>query len=505
MGRRSGATAILIALAREAARQQRLAVAEEERRHREAERLQRMRLKEEAASARLALASQREMERLAKARYIENREDEVQELNDQVTETIERLGAVLDDTLSIDDAIDFESLRVHDSPPRLRIPDQLRQAAPYPASRHELIPRPSGLKALLPGATKRYAEMVRTAKESHEREVERWTEEEQQRLQQLTDLELQHAVELAAYEHKRAQRDAEVDEFEQRYRSRDNDAVVSYCSMVLERSSYPEDFPQNFSVAYTSSSKQIVIEYELPQPAIVPNVVEFRYTKTKDQITQRPRKPNELKEIYQDIVAATALRTIHEIFESDQYGHVDVVCFNGFVRTIDPANGKDIAPHLISIRVTKEKFTGIDLARVDKRICLKNLGAQVSRQPEEAVPVKPIVEFDMADARFVDQRNLVSSLSSATNLMDLNPYEFEQLVANLFGQMGLESKLTRSSRDGGVDCIAYDSRPVLGGKVVIQAKRYKHAVGVSAVRDLYGTMINGGANKGILRQTNRID
>jgi restriction system protein len=60
----------------------------------------------------------------------------------------------------------------------------------------------------------------------------------------------------------------------------------------------------------------------------------------------------------------------------------------------------------------------------------------------------------MVDKRFVDQQDLASHLSSATNLMDLNPYELEALVANLFGKMGLESKLTRSSRDGGVDCIA---------------------------------------------------
>jgi restriction system protein len=36
---------------------------------------------------------------------------------------------------------------------------------------------------------------------------------------------------------------------------------------------------------------------------------------------------------------------------------------------------------------------------------------------------------------------------------------------------------------------------------VIQAKRYSNTVGVSAVRDLYGTMMNEGANKGILVTT----
>ena len=85
--------------------------------------------------------------------------------------------------------------------------------------------------------------------------------------------------------------------------------------------------------------------------------------------------------------------------------------------------------------------------------------------------------------------------------MDLTPHAFEGLVSNLFAKMGLETKLTRSTRDGGVDVVAFDRRPVLGGRVVIQAKRYSHTVGVAAVRDLFGTMINEGANKGILVTT----
>jgi restriction system protein len=85
--------------------------------------------------------------------------------------------------------------------------------------------------------------------------------------------------------------------------------------------------------------------------------------------------------------------------------------------------------------------------------------------------------------------------------MDLDPFEFENLVSNLFSKMGLETRQTQTSKDGGVDAVAFDNRPILGGKVVIQAKRYKNVVGVSAVRDLYGTMINEGANKGILVAT----
>src|SRR6185503_13036433 len=87
------------------------------------------------------------------------------------------------------------------------------------------------------------------------------------------------------------------------------------------------------------------------------------------------------------------------------------------------------------------------------------------------------------------------------DLLELSPTEFEGLIQNLFTKMGLEARQTRPSRDGGVDCVAWDQRPIFGGKVIIQAKRYKNTVGVSAVRDLFGTMQNEGASKGILITT----
>ena len=102
----------------------------------------------------------------------------------------------------------------------------------------------------------------------------------------------------------------------------------------------------------------------------------------------------------------------------------------------------------------------------------------------------------MVDSRFIEETDVISGLDQRPNLMDLTPSEFESLITNLFQKMGLETRLTQASRDGGVDCVAFDPRPIFGGKVVIQAKRYKNTVGVSAVRDLYGTMQNEGASKG---------
>ena len=88
------------------------------------------------------------------------------------------------------------------------------------------------------------------------------------------------------------------------------------------------------------------------------------------------------------------------------------------------------------------------------------------------------------------------------NLATMDWADFEHLVRELFAQVfGTEVRVTQASRDGGVDAIAFDPDPIRGGKFVIQAKRYNNIVPVSAVRDLYGTMINEGAVKGLLVTT----
>lgn len=503
MARRSGFERFLIASAREIARQQRLAAQDAQRRFREAERESRRLHQEERAREREHLAYARMTAAEEKKMYGEQRAREVERMNAALKFRLDELDCILEHTLSVDDKIDFDSLRVQDSPPRPIIPRHL-QAPPKESDRDAFfgqLRRPSGVSKLFPWVNRRYerelaAAEKRAAEASSEWEIEvKRYEAEREKLTQ------KHERDLKDYHEKKEMRDVEVDAFRSDYQAGVPNAIVSYSSMVLERSEYPEGFSQNFSVAYQAGSKQLVIEYELPSAEIVPKASEYKYTKARDEITSRDSKPVEVKEIYADVIVAICLRTIHEIFEADAGRHIEVVCFNGYVSTVDPATGRDIQPHLISVRTTRATFEEIDLARVDKAVCLRNLGAQVSRRADEAQPVKPIVEFSMADARFVDQSDVVSGLTNSPNLMDLNPFEFEELVANLFGKMGLESKLTRTSRDGGVDCIAFDPRPVLGGKVVIQAKRYKNTVGVSAVRDLYGTMLNEGASKGLLVTT----
>lgn len=95
--------------------------------------------------------------------------------------------------------------------------------------------------------------------------------------------------------------------------------------------------------------------------------------------------------------------------------------------------------------------------------------------------------------------------SRIVNLAAIDWEEFEHLVRELFDQEfaadGGEVKVTRASADGGVDALIFDPDPIRGGKIAGQAERYTNLVPVSAVHDLYATMLNEGAMKGILVTT----
>lgn len=496
---RSGFSSFLTAIAKDAARRQRLAAREQAYLSREHAREER----ERARQARAYAASQKESTREAKQRYLDEQTAKAIEENTLLATRLEELSHLLEATLSVDDRIAFDTLRLPTQYPAFSPPAELIRPS-VPPHEDDYVPdvaEPKGLSRFIPGAQKKYELSVQDAAFRLKSAQNIFQITERTRQAKLSQLQAEYDRSKQATLEKSSQRNREVDELVTAYQQGDPTAIMTYNSMVLERSNYPDEFPQQYRLVYEPESKQLVIEYQLPGPNIVPSVQEYRYVKTRDVIEEKPRKASEIKELYQDVVAAIALRTVHEVFEADQGPHLQVVAFNGFVDTIDPATGKDIKPCLISLRVTRERFMELDLSRIEKRVCLRNLGAQVSQSPNEMVAVKPVVDFDMVDKRFVDQGNILSDLESRPNLMELKPFEFETLVANLFQQMGIESKLTRSSRDGGVDVVGFDKRPVLGGRVVIQAKRYRNTVGVSAVRDLYGTMMNEGANKGILVAT----
>lgn len=73
-------------------------------------------------------------------------------------------------------------------------------------------------------------------------------------------------------------------------------------------------------------------------------------------------------------------------------------------------------------------------------------------------------------------------------LYDLSPRKFEELVASILEDMGLDVQLTKSTRDGGSDIIASIRNALTDVLILVECKRYApdNKVGVGIIRNVIG-------------------
>ena len=457
---------------------------------REAERARR-------AYERAVKADEKERKRL----YIEAKLADAESQNEQLEHRVLSLDQILLIGLGRNPTIDFSKLHITPTCEPLDLSDLAPKYKKPLWSLYE-PEKPNWMAGLLPWVKSAYEAKVDAAKLSFEQALQVFRAKENEHQAAITQRQKEHERAM-----KRAKRQADdhneaVEQLHDAFSKGDPNAVASYFITVLGSSPYPDSFPQTAHAEYQPESKQLVVAYDLPEyDNVIPKLKSVKYVRTSDALTESARPEHQRRAMYADAVAQTALRSIHEVFASDSCGYVDTIVFNGYVHAIDRGTGKPIHPCIVTVRTSRETFGDVDLARVEPASCLKAMNASVSKSAAELAPVRPVLELNMSDPRFIEEGDVLSMLDQRSNLMDLTPGEFESLITNLFQAMGLETRQTQASRDGGVDCVAFDPRPIFGGKVVIQAKRYKNTVGVSAVRDLFGTMQNEGASKGILVTT----
>jgi len=275
--------------------------------------------------------------------------------------------------------------------------------------------------------------------------------------------------------------------------------------MVLASSEYPDYFPQEWDLDFQPNTGILIIDYSLPDINSLPNVKSVKYVISQDKFTETLLTDAAINKIYDNLLYQVALRTIHELYEADVVVALNSVVFNGWVNSIDKATGNDVNSCIMSLQASRDDFLAINLSNVDPKACFKQLKGIGSSKLHGLSPIAPIININKEDRRFVSSYDVVDGVEETDNLAAMDWQDFENLIREIFEKefvtSGGEVKITQASRDGGVDAIAFDPDPIRGGKIVIQAKRYTNVVGVSAVRDLYGTTVNEGATKGILVTT----
>ncbi|TFD99417.1 restriction endonuclease [Jeotgalibacillus salarius] len=427
----------------------------------------------------------------------------------EALETLKALDNVLIHTLDIDDKIDWDDLRDDSSflEPYPIKPMPLHQ--PSQPLKKDFEPTFSFTDKIFSKNKEKKAQEAEqkfhTAMENWKSELERIKTAEAEALSQYEVLLSEWEKNKKEFELEQKETNDAVELQKQRYLNNDPLAIEEYCDMVLSNSEYPDLFPKEYDLEYISTTRTLLVEYNLPDIEAMPKLKEVKYIANRDEYNESYLTEAAVNKIYEKLLYDTTLRTIHELYEGDVSEALDAIVFNGWVNTLNKATGNYEKKCILSVQANKDAFLAINLEQVDPKICFKNLKGVGSSKLSSLTPIAPILNINREDTRFVDSYDVAASMNQETNLAAMDWQDFEHLIRELFekefNSSGGEVKITQASKDGGVDAVAFDPDPIRGGKIVIQAKRYTNVVGVSAVRDLYGTVLNEGATKGILVST----
>lgn len=445
------------------------------------------------------------------AREKEEKKSLAAQLTADALEELEKLDKILHHTLEVNDAIDWEKLKDYSEfdEPKPEAPNPIDKPEKPNKDDENYKPKFNILDLI---SKKRKENKTKALEEKYISDIENWEKRIEEIEEENKQNQLEYEENLKNWEKRKEQflqqqeeKNKAIDTQRLNYEKGIPTAIIDYCDMVLSNSEYPNYFPQEFDIDYNPETKMLIVDYSLPSPENIPKLKEVKYIQSRDEFKKMYLSKSAFNKLYDNLLYQITLRSIHELFEADVVNALDSITFNGWVNSIDKALGKEVNACVLSIQVTKEEFLEINLEHVDPKLCFKNLKGIGSSKLHSLTPIAPIIKIDRDDARFVSSYDVADELDDSVNIAAMDWQDFEHLIRELFekefNQSGGEVKITRASRDGGVDAIAFDPDPIRGGKIVIQAKRYTNVVGVSAVRDLYGTVVNEGATKGILVST----
>lgn len=415
-----------------------------------------------------------------------------------VQERVEELSNILIDGVKSASPTGFESLRRTYVPKPFIPPVALRMPAPPPQWEQFEPPAPTGFGKLFKSA---YEQKVAAARADYAAAQTVHADDDAARIGALAAAQTKHTRDEDQRQRDVQKHNAEVHELEQLVLAGAVPAVERYVRSQLEAAPRPDEMPDGLEVAYQPNDHRLLITRDLPSFEVIPAEREFNYIKTRDEIVSKPRSDKEIRQRYANLVAQLALLTMHEAFRLVPAEILDEVSISGHVSTKNKATGQPERPCLVSVLTTREQFQELILDELDPTLCLRHLNALVSQHPWDLEPVRPIFDPDLSKYKIADVQDAATPLDSRPVLVEMHPYEFEHLVKRLFEARGLKSWVTQASRDDGVDAIAVNEDPIMGGVCVIQAKRYRNTVPMNDVRALAGTMEDKRAARGVVVTT----
>ena len=364
----------------------------------------------ERAQTKLIKATESERKRLekdAREAHVAAMEAEIIERNGKLEQIYEEIDSLLASTLKVDDYVDLKSLHVevtHQPFDRtdLEVPIPQSNRIPDPKEPVLVVPDPpSGLFSIF--SKKKYAEAVENTQRAHEQAVIEWhtacrdvqvrrqkaeevrARDEARRLEALKSELERYAKECAAQESEAADRNGRLDELITNLAYGTADAIHEYVSIVLSNSVYPDHFQVAHEFEFDPSTAELHLRVLVAGPSEIPEIKSYKYMKATDEITSTSLSQRECRDRYASAIHQVALRSFHEVFESDRRGLIKTISLEVGTNTIDPATGQQTYVPFVIAAAERETFLAFNLSAVVPALSLGRLGAAVSKNPYSLV------------------------------------------------------------------------------------------------------------------------
>jgi HJR/Mrr/RecB family endonuclease len=166
---------------------------------------------------------------------------------------------------------------------------------------------------------------------------------------------------------------------------------------------------------------------------------------------------------------------------------------NSFASTAVSNIGFPFCTYLDKGAVLPSKFSEVISAIVAKTLEL--LYEHIGEEPKQDQYLTVIADIHTEIKKYLSRH--------PERLYDLSPRRFEELVAGILQDMGLDVELTKATRDGGVDIYAYFHHEVSSFIILVECKRWApdNPVGVDIIQRLYCVQQTQQANKSLIVTT----
>jgi restriction system protein len=349
-------------------------------------------------------AERKRLEKDARESHIAAAETDAEERNHKLEEVYDQVDSLLTTSLKLEHHVDLKTLQtVLKHPPfnnaELENLVPAPDAVPYPLRPILISPEPpKGLLANLFGKAK-HAEAITNAERAHAAALSKWRAKceelkarhrsameaharaDANRVTALAAAQARYAEQCVTREAEAVESNKRLDEFIANFGYGTGEAVHEYVSIVLANSLYPEQFTVTHEYAFEPSSSELTLRTLVPKPESIPGVKAYKYSKATDETTATNLSPKACRDRYENAVHQVALRSLHEIFESDRRGLIKTIRLEVGTEAVDPATGRPKYVPLVVVGVERGVFLQFNLSAVIPKLTLERLGAAVSKNP----------------------------------------------------------------------------------------------------------------------------